>query len=166
MFPLRWNFPFRKKDGSMVNLEDAMSGGGGGGYTLPTASAEIKGGVKIGSGLTMTGEVLSVTGGGGGGNLYLHNFTFEFNSTNKLTCPLILTTSSPITSKDDLWDILNNNGSPVMLYGFNMKTNSEPPYAVGTELSGSSKGWRRYNIGGSTYAGTGFTLTDEVLPIS
>lgn len=28
-------------------------------YTLPTASATVKGGVKIGSGLTMTGEVLS-----------------------------------------------------------------------------------------------------------
>lgn len=33
--------------------------GGGGSYTLPTASAEVKGGVRIGSGLTMTGEVLS-----------------------------------------------------------------------------------------------------------
>lgn len=40
------------------------SSGGGGSYTLPTASADTKGGVKIGSGLTMTGEVLSVTGGG------------------------------------------------------------------------------------------------------
>ena len=39
----------------------AGGGGGGGGtpYTLPTASATIKGGIKIGSGLTMTGEVLS-----------------------------------------------------------------------------------------------------------
>ncbi len=60
MFPLRWNFPFRKKDGSISTIgAEIESGGGGGGYTLPTASAEIKGGVKIGSGLTMTGEVLS-----------------------------------------------------------------------------------------------------------
>ena len=29
MFPIRWNFPFRKKDGSVVNISDAMSGGGG-----------------------------------------------------------------------------------------------------------------------------------------
>ena len=41
-------------------------GGGGGSYELPTASATVKGGVKIGSGLQMTGEVLSATGGGGG----------------------------------------------------------------------------------------------------
>jgi len=33
-------------------------------YNLPTASATIKGGIKIGSGLTMTGEVLSASGGG------------------------------------------------------------------------------------------------------
>lgn len=33
-------------------------------YTLPTASADTKGGVKIGSGLQMNGDVLSVTGGG------------------------------------------------------------------------------------------------------
>lgn len=37
---------------------------GGGSYTLPTASADTKGGVKIGSGLSMDGEVLSATGGG------------------------------------------------------------------------------------------------------
>lgn len=54
MFPIPWNFPFRKKDGSLGKIEDL-----GGSYTLPTASADTKGGVKIGSGLTMEGEVLS-----------------------------------------------------------------------------------------------------------
>ena len=54
MFPIPWNFPFRKRDGSLGKIEDLS-----GSYTLPTASAETKGGVKIGSGLTMTGEVLS-----------------------------------------------------------------------------------------------------------
>jgi len=37
--------------------------GGGGSYILPTASPTVKGGVKIGSGLQMDGEVLSATGG-------------------------------------------------------------------------------------------------------
>lgn len=55
MFPLRWNFPFRKKDGSLVNIEDAM----GGDYTLPTASSSTKGGVKVGHGLSMEGEALN-----------------------------------------------------------------------------------------------------------
>lgn len=49
MFPLRWNFPFRKKDGTMVNLEDAM--GGGGSSELPEYSAEDAGKV-----LTVTEE--------------------------------------------------------------------------------------------------------------
>ena len=58
MFPLPFNFPFRKKDGSLSTLGDEM---GGGSYTLPTASANTKGGVKIGAGLTMDGEVLKNT---------------------------------------------------------------------------------------------------------
>ena len=33
-------------------------------YTLPTASATVKGGIKVGAGLAMNGEVLSATGGG------------------------------------------------------------------------------------------------------
>ena len=62
MFPIPFNFPFIKKNGERTTIGDAINaGGGGGGYTLPTASAETKGGVKIGSGLTMTGEVLSNT---------------------------------------------------------------------------------------------------------
>ena len=37
-------------------------GGGGGEYTLPTASASTLGGVKVGSGLTITDGVLSADG--------------------------------------------------------------------------------------------------------
>lgn len=57
MFPIPFNFPFRKKDGSLTSLGKAIEDGGGS-YTLPTASAEIKGGVKVGAGLTMDGETL------------------------------------------------------------------------------------------------------------
>lgn len=60
MFPIPFNFPFKKSDGSLSTIGAEISaGGGGGGYTLPTASGSTKGGVKIGNGLTMTGEVLS-----------------------------------------------------------------------------------------------------------
>ena len=38
MFPIPWNRAFRKKDGSLVNIADAMSGGGGG-SELPEHSA-------------------------------------------------------------------------------------------------------------------------------
>lgn len=58
MFPIPFNFPFRKKDGSITTISDAISSGGSP-YELPTASANTKGGIKIGNRLTMTGEVLS-----------------------------------------------------------------------------------------------------------
>lgn len=44
------------------------SGGGGGSYTLPPATANTLGGVKVGTGLSVTGDgTLSASGGGGGG---------------------------------------------------------------------------------------------------
>lgn len=59
-FPLNSKQPYVKDTGERSTLGAELSAGGGGGsYTLPTASSETKGGVKIGSGLTMTGEVLS-----------------------------------------------------------------------------------------------------------
>ena len=62
-FPLNSNDPYIKSTGERTTLGAAVSSGGGGEpYTLPTASAETKGGVKVGSGLTMTGEVLSADG--------------------------------------------------------------------------------------------------------
>ncbi|MGL5328323.1 MAG: hypothetical protein ACRDD7_03570, partial [Peptostreptococcaceae bacterium] len=50
------------KVGNNVTINSTATGGGD--YMLPTASATVKGGVKVGSGLTMTGDVLSATGGG------------------------------------------------------------------------------------------------------
>ena len=41
---------------------EGLGGGGGEGYTLPVASADTLGGVKIGDGLTITEGVLSVDG--------------------------------------------------------------------------------------------------------
>lgn len=58
MFPIPWNRAFRKKDGTLSTIGHEIENGGGS-YTLPTASGETKGGVKIGSRLTMNGEVLS-----------------------------------------------------------------------------------------------------------
>ena len=43
-------------------MENFPGGGGGSGYTLPVASASTLGGVKVGSGLTITDGVLSADG--------------------------------------------------------------------------------------------------------
>ncbi len=45
-----------------AEVENFPGGGGGGSYTLPTASADTLGGVKVGSGLTITDGVLSADG--------------------------------------------------------------------------------------------------------
>jgi hypothetical protein len=45
----------------------ATPSGGGGSYTLPTASDTVLGGIKVGANLTITDGVLSATGGGGSG---------------------------------------------------------------------------------------------------
>ena len=51
-----------ESDGVFTVVPFRVSGkGGGGDYILPTASDVVKGGVKIGSGLVMDGEVLSAT---------------------------------------------------------------------------------------------------------
>ena len=45
-----------------AEVENFPGGGGGDSYTLPTASASTLGGVKVGSGLTITDGVLSADG--------------------------------------------------------------------------------------------------------
>ena len=45
-----------------ANIENAISSAGQSSYTLPTASSTTKGGIKVGAGLKMSGEVLSVDG--------------------------------------------------------------------------------------------------------
>lgn len=50
----------RELDDGVLLALIKKNGGGGGTYHLPTASASVKGGVKVGSGLKMEGEALSV----------------------------------------------------------------------------------------------------------
>ena len=59
MFPINWNDVFRKKDGTLVNMEDI---GGGGGSELPEHSAEDAGKVL---GVDDEGNLAWVTVSGG-----------------------------------------------------------------------------------------------------
>lgn len=60
MLPLNSNDPYIDDNGKRSRLGDVIGSGGGGGYTLPTASDNTKGGVKVGNTLEMSGEVMNV----------------------------------------------------------------------------------------------------------
>lgn len=72
MFPISWNFPFRKKDGTLVKMSEAMSGGGGGGSDLPPHSSSDAGKVLT---VGEDGELEWDTSGAGGGD-YAIGFDF------------------------------------------------------------------------------------------
>ena len=55
-------------DGTIQSVTLGGSGGGGS-YSLPTASSSVLGGIKVGSGLAISSGVLSATGGGGTANI-------------------------------------------------------------------------------------------------
>ena len=61
MFPIPWNKAFRKKDGSLVNMEDIS--GGGGSSELPEYSEADAGKVL---GVDENGDLAWVTVSGGG----------------------------------------------------------------------------------------------------
>lgn len=62
MTPLNNNDPYIDSTGKRSTLGAKIAEGGGGTpYELPTASANTKGGVKIGTGLSMDGEKLNAT---------------------------------------------------------------------------------------------------------
>ena len=79
-------------------------------YTLPTASASVLGGIKVGANLTISGSgVLSATGGGGGGS----SITFKGTANFTQSAP-----SNPATG--DLW--LNDTAGTGAWAGFSGDT--------------------------------------------
>lgn len=81
MFPIDENDAYRKGDGSLTTMGEAIGSGGSG--ELPIASTSTLGGVKIGDGINVNEDgVISVSGGsGGGGGLYYKDFSgFSWSS--------------------------------------------------------------------------------------
>ena len=168
MFPISWSTIFRKKDGSLVNMEDALSGGGGG-YTLPTASAETKGGVKIGTGLTMDGEVLSVTGGGGGGSLYMHCLDMCKSMTQHFLLTLFTTSSTPFTP-ESLFDLIYNssieNGPKIGVFGQFSNTQTDNYNSIHAFMNASAKTFSLNKAGGSAWCTLAeMTMVDTVISL-
>lgn len=60
------DYVMESPDNTNPNVLRSMLGSGGGSYTLPVASADTLGGVKVGEGLSITNGVLSASGTGSG----------------------------------------------------------------------------------------------------
>ena len=96
-------------------------------YELPTASADVLGGVKIGSGITITDGVISVTGGSGGGS----ELTFASGET-EVTLPGTPSNGQiyEYVGTGDVWTITANTGQTIRLLGYTGNTlTAEHPYA-------------------------------------
>ena len=95
----------------------------GGSYTLPTASAETLGGVKVGSGLAINSDgVLSASGGGGTSEqdtifAFINIDKNETNNTDNITIQFILNDETQITSFNDLFSILKTYPEPINISG-------------------------------------------------
>lgn len=96
-------------------------------YTLPVASADVLGGVKIGSGITITDGVISVTGGSGGGS----ELTFASGET-EVTLPGTPSNGQiyEYVGTGDVWTITANAGQTIRLLEYTGNTlTAEHPYA-------------------------------------
>ena len=71
-------FMKRKKGIQFAGVGLDTGGGGGGTYVLPSATSETLGGIKVGSGLSVTSDgTLSTSGGGGGSGVTFSTTEFE-----------------------------------------------------------------------------------------
>ena len=107
-------------------------GGGEGSYTLPIASANTLGGVKIGSGLAIDNDgVLSSSGGGGGDDLlYVIDFIYDDDGEN--VYGIAYHNNVEITG-NDIDTVVNQGKVPVMFDTFKI-----PYYYNGKRFEGGA----------------------------
>lgn len=175
MFPIPFNFPFIKKNGERTTIGDAINNSGSQ-YTLPTASADTKGGVKIGSGLTMTGDVLNATGGSGGtvdkehmryivetdtDFIYYVPLSKEYIGSGQSGYEIKTHSASGADASVDIFYVIYENGVLVdktLIRNLDYTTASSNPYSnEDITVSYSSSSWRvvingtLVNVAGTTY---------------
>lgn len=159
-FPLNSNQAYVKDTGERSTLGKVISGSN---YQLPVATDSKLGGVKVGSGLSITEEgTLSVSGGGGGSHVYLHQLllTHSGNTNRKIALGFYTPTSTAIT-KDDLFDLLYNDGTPRTIYGMN--AGSSVSYGLTANMDGETKRFAFIDSTGSTNLAIASTLFEEIV---
>jgi len=72
MFPIPWNKEYRKKDGTLVKINDAMSGGGGGSDLPPHSASDAGKVLTVGD----DGDLEWHESGGVGGDMVMFNETY------------------------------------------------------------------------------------------
>lgn len=117
MFPIPWNKAFRKKDGTLVNMEDL----GGGGSDLPEHSSED------------AGKVLGVDGEGllewktlsGGTKIYYKDYTVRWSGYTELAKFQSSTASGSgfyVCTPSDTGDVSINGYTPISSFAIDKRT--------------------------------------------
>lgn len=100
------SMPYAEAEGKPQFAGMGIGGSGGGsGYTLPPASASTLGGVKVGSGLSITESGVLSASGGGGGNFTTDTITSATislggNEQTEITIDISKTGSTPFSVKN------------------------------------------------------------------
>ena len=81
MFPIRWDFPFRRKDGKLSTIKDEIdaAGGGGGGGSVVDITPVLTEGTKIAD-FEIDGEEGSLYAPASSGGTQIHEFVGTMNS--------------------------------------------------------------------------------------
>lgn len=131
-------------------------------YTLPTASADTKGGFKVGAGLTMNGEVLSATGGGTADSVDWSNVQ------NKPTKLSDFTNDSDFQTSTQVEQTINSKISSVMTYKGTVANYSDLPTNASTGDTYNITNASAYNKAGdnAVWNGTAWDVLSGTIDLS
>ena len=149
MFPIPFNFPFRKKDGSITTINKAIEDGS----TLPIASANKLGGIKVGNNLSI--DENGKLSASAGGSIYTHyvHFSRGTGSGDANGTIIIVRNNDTAITKDDIWDMLYNNGTPITIDCINGTRGTNAAaivYGITANLSGEDKQFKVNTLSGTT----------------
>lgn len=172
MFPINFNFPFRKSNGELTTIGKMIENAGGGGepYELPPATANNLGGVKIGEGINVTSDgTISVTGGGGGGStLYRHDIIFK-GTTDGAVITIINDSNTAFTDETLKTYFINknltDNNKFVMSSGIKVKTNDTSDNITGLFYTSGYNEFRVMTVTSGTWPLAYNSIVDSVSAI-